>query len=415
MGSSQVNTRPIYIPRPGEKRRPSPGNPRINPDWKRELRIWWREVDRVLLGLVLALMAVGTLAVAAASPASADRLSTADTTLPGLYFFWQHVRMQVLGLLVLIGTSLLPVKLLRRGAIGLGCAMLFLMLLVPFVGSEINGARRWINVGMSLQPSEFLKPAFAMMMAWILAWKLRDPKLPVIGVSGALVGLVVVLLMAQPNLGGAILFVGTWFVMVMLAGLPLQRIGMLTGVGIAAMIAAYLFYDNARHRIDAFFGGPTPFDHVDLASRTLHAGGWTGSGFWLGDQKMNLPEAHTDYIFSVIGEEFGLLICGVVVLLYLAIVLRVLTRMVDEDRLFIILAASGLTAMFGGQAFINILVNLQLFPSKGMTLPLISYGGSSTLAICFTVGLLLAVTRRNPYLAREPFDWKGSIEKEGDT
>ncbi|WP_407647633.1 FtsW/RodA/SpoVE family cell cycle protein [Aurantiacibacter sediminis] len=410
-----MTTRPIFIPRPGERRPSLSGQPRMKTDWKRELRIWWREVDRWLLFFVALLMLVGTLAVAAASPASANRLSTAETQLPDLYFFWAHIRMQVLGLCVLIGTSLMPLKLLRRGAIALGCAMLFAMVLVPFVGTEINGARRWLNVGMSLQPSEFLKPAFAIMLAWILSWKLRDDKLPVIGVSGALVGLIVVLLMAQPNLGGAILFVGTWFVMVMLAGLPLQRIGMLTAAGVAGMIAAYLFYDNARHRIDAFLGGPTAFDHVDLASRTLNSGGWTGSGFWLGDNKMRLPEAHTDYIFSVIGEEFGLIVCGIVVLLYLAIVLRVLIRMVEEDRLFIILAASGLTAMFGGQAFINILVNLQLFPSKGMTLPLISYGGSSTLAICFTVGLLLAVTRRNPYLAREPFDWKGSIEKEGDT
>ncbi len=409
-----MTSRPIYIPRPGERASFTRTGPRIRRDWKRELRVWWREVDRWLLFFVLLLMVIGTLSVAAASPASARRLSTSSVTLPDLYFFWQHVRLQVLGLGVLIGTSFLPIRLLRRGTIALAAAMLVGLVLVPFIGTEVNGARRWLNLGMSLQPSEFLKPAFAIMLAWILSWKLRDPKLPVIGVSGALVGLIVLLLMAQPNLGGAILFVGTWFVMVMLAGLPLQRIGMLTGAGVAALIAAYLFYDNARNRIDAFLGGPSAYDHVDLASRTLNGGGWTGSGFWLGEHKMRLPEAHTDYIFSVIGEEFGLLVCGIIVLLYLAIVLRVLVRMVEEDRLFIILAASGLTAMFGGQAFINILVNLQLFPSKGMTLPLISYGGSSTLAVCLTVGLLLAVTRRNPYLDREPFDLKGSFEKEGD-
>ena len=407
-----MSSRPIYIPRPGE-RRSAPQGPRMRRDWKRDLRIWWREVDRWLLLFVLLLMAVGTLAVAAASPASAHRLSTAETTLSDLHFFWQHVRLQALGLLVMIGTSLLPLKLLRRGSIALAAAMLFGLMLVPVIGHEVNGAKRWIRFGMSLQPSEFLKPAFAMTMAWILSWKVRDPRLPVIGVSGALVGLIAFLLMLQPNLGAAILFAGCWFVMVMLAGLPLQRIGMLTGAGIAALMAAYLFYDNARNRIDSFLGGPTAYDHVDLAGRTLTAGGWTGSGFWLGEQKMRLPEAHTDYIFSVIGEELGLLVCAVVVVLYLSIVLRVLVRMVEEDRLFIILAASGLTAMFGGQAFINILVNLQLFPSKGMTLPLVSYGGSSTLAICFTVGLLLAVTRRNPYLDREPFDLKGSLEKEG--
>ena len=403
----------IYIPRPGERRQ-GESRPRIRRDWKREVHIWWREVDRWLLALIIMLMLIGTLAVAAASPASARRLSTADVTLPDLHFFWGHVRLQLLGLGVMLGTSLMPLQLLRRGALALAALMLFLLVLVPIVGFEVNGARRWLNVGMSLQPSEFMKPAFAIALAWILSWKTRDPNLPVIGVSGALVGLIVLLLMLQPNLGGAILFVGTWFVMVMLAGLPLQRIGMLTGLGVAAMLAAYIFYENARNRIDSFLGGPSAYDHVDLAGRTLQGGGWTGSGFWLGQNKMRLPEAHTDYIFSVIGEEFGLLICGVVVLLYLAIVLRVLIRMVEEDRLFIILAASGLTAMLGGQAFINILVNLQLFPSKGMTLPLISYGGSSTLAICFTVGLLLAVTRRNPYLDREPFDLKASFDKDSE-
>ncbi|MWV27391.1 FtsW/RodA/SpoVE family cell cycle protein [Aurantiacibacter rhizosphaerae] len=407
-----MNTPPIYIPRGGQESEKR--TPRYQQDRKRELRIWWREIDRWLLFFVLLLMAVGTLAVAAASPASAHRLSTSEESLPDLYFFWAHIRWQALGLLVLIGTSLLPRELMRRGAIVMAGFMLLLLFLVPFVGYEVNGAKRWIRFGMGVQPSEFLKPAFAVTLAWILSWKLRDPKLPVIGISGALVGLVTVLLMAQPNLGAAILFIGTWLVMVMLAGLPLQRIGMLLGAGVAGMLAAYLFYDNARHRIDSFFGGPTAYDHVDLANRTLTAGGWTGSGFWLGENKLRLPEAHTDYIFSVIGEELGLIICALIVLLYLAIILRVLIRLVDEDRLFIILAASGLIAFFGGQAFINILVNLQLFPSKGMTLPLVSYGGSSTIAQCFTIGLLLAVTRRNPFLAREPFDVRDALEKEDD-
>ncbi len=407
-----MSSRPIYIPHSAEARKRAPQLPH---DRKRELRIWWREIDRVLLVLVLLLMSVGTLAVAAASPASAHRLSTTETTLPDLYFFWAHVRWQMLGLLVLAGTSLLPLDLLRRGTILLAGAMLFLLLLVPFVGYEVNGAKRWIRFGVGVQPSEFLKPAFAITLAWILSWKLRDPRLPVIAISGGLVGVVVMLLMMQPNLGAAVLFTGAWLVMVMLAGLPLQRIGMLAGAGIAAMLLAYLTYDNARNRIDSFFGGPTAYDHVDLANRTLTGGGWTGSGFWLGENKMRLPEAHTDYIFSVIGEEMGLIVCALVVVLYLTIVLRVLIRLVDEDRLFIILAASGLTALFGGQAFINILVNLQLFPSKGMTLPLVSYGGSSTLALCFSMGLLLAVTRRNPYLAREPFDMRDALEKEDES
>ncbi|MFN5819860.1 MAG: FtsW/RodA/SpoVE family cell cycle protein, partial [Novosphingobium sp.] len=133
----------------------------------------------------------------------------------------------------------------------------------------------------------------------------------------------------------------------------------------------------------------------------LLSGGWTGTGIWLGKRKMALPEAHTDYIFSVIGEEFGLIMCLVIVALYVAIVLRVLLRLLKEEDLFTTLAAAGLTAQLGGPAFINILVNLQLFPSKGMTLPLISYGGSSTIALCLGVGLLLAITRRNPFIERE--------------
>ena len=405
-------TRP-YIPRPGERSAPAQQFPHSR---KRQLQIWWRELDRPLLYLVLALMTLGAAAVAAASPASARRLSTGQADLGDLYFFWLHLRWQFLGLLVLLGTSLLPRELVRRGAIVMSAAMVCALLLVPLIGTEVNGARRWLDFGIRFQPSEFLKPAFAVSAAWILSWRARDPELPVIPLSGAFMGLVVMLLMIQPNLGDAILFVGCWFVLVMLAGLPLQRIGIMAGAGLALLAVTYLFYDNARHRIDSFLGGGTAFDQVDLASRTLQGGGWTGTGMWLGTEKMRLPEAHTDYIFSVIGEEFGLLICGLVVLLYLAIVLRVLFRLIDEDNLFVLLAATGLVALFGGQAFVNVLVNLQLFPSKGLTLPLVSYGGSSTIAQCFLVGLLLAITRRNPYLSRERLDLRevARIRKDGE-
>jgi cell division protein FtsW len=272
---------------------------------------------------------------------------------------------------------------------------------VPVIGSEVNGARRWLNMGVSLQPSEFLKPAFAIGIAWILSWRVRDPNLPVMRLSLGLMALTGALLMAQPDFGSTLLFSAVWFAMMMLSGLELKRILAVAALGVAMLVAAYVFYDNARLRIDAFLGGGTAFDQVDLAQRTLLAGGWTGSGLWLGTRKLALPEAHTDYIFSVIGEEFGLLVCMVVVLLYLAIVVRVLLRLVEEEDLFAVLAATGLTAQLGGQAFINILVNLQLFPSKGMTLPLISYGGSSTVALCLGVGFLLAITRRNPFIKGE--------------
>lgn len=366
-----------------------------------ELRIWWREIDRVLLFLVMALMAIGTAAVFAASPASADRLSTDEVTLPELYFYWAHVRWQILGFGVLIGASMLARENARRLGVLLAGAMLFFLFLVPLIGYEVNGAKRWINLGMRFQPSEFLKPGFAIMLAWILSWRLRDPNLPVLRTVSAIMVLVGGLLMLQPNLGATMLFCGVWFVLVLLSGVPVQRLGLVIAGALGLLTAAYFLYDNARHRIDAFLGGGTAFDQVDLAQRTLLAGGWTGSGIWLGVRKNNLPEAHTDYIFSVIGEEFGLIACAVIVIIYLAIMIQVLKRLSKEDDLFTLLAGAGLVTQIGGQAFINILVNLQLFPSKGMTLPLVSYGGSSTIAVCLAVGLLLAITRRNPYLKRQ--------------
>ncbi len=393
-----MNTAQPYIPRGGDRHSAAA---RYRSSRRVELRIWWREIDRVLLLLILLLMAIGTAAVAAASPASARRLSTVAEKLPDLYFYWAQVKWQGLGLVTLFSASMLTRDNARRLGVLLAAAMLVALILVPLIGSEVNGARRWINLGIRFQPSEFLKPAFAVALAWILSWRLRDPNMPVLWIASGIMGLVAVLLMMQPNFGDTLLFAGVWFVLVLLAGVPVRLIGWLAGGGLGLITATYFLYDNARHRIDDFIGGGTAFDQVDLAQRTLLAGGWTGSGLWLGVRKMNLPEAHTDYIFSVIGEEFGLIICGIVILLYLALIVRVLVRLADEEDLFTLLAGAGLVTQIGGQAFINILVNLQLFPSKGMTLPLVSYGGSSTIAVCLTVGLLLAITRRNPFLSRE--------------
>ena len=363
-----------------------------------ELKIWWREIDRVLLLLVLLLMSLGTIAVAAASPATANRLSTASITLDPLYFFYRHLAWQVLALGTLFGVSMLARDNARRFGLLLAAGMTVLLFLVPVLGAEINGARRWINLGMQFQPSEVLKPGCAIATAWIRSWRMRDPNMPVAGIATAYVALIAALMTMQPDFGGTILFAGVWFVAMVLSGIDMKRMGAVIGATIAGLTATYFLYDNARHRIDSFIGGGTAYDQVDLGARTLTAGGWTGAGYGLGIRKMSLPEAHTDYIFSVIGEEFGLIACAIIVLLYLAIVGRVLMRLLDEDDLFALLAGAGLIAMLGGQAFINILVNLQLFPSKGMTLPLVSYGGSSTIAICLNIGLLLAITRRNPFL-----------------
>ncbi len=395
-------TYPPLVPRGGQLLAEG-GAQRYKQRRRSDLAIWWREIDRGLLLLVLILMGIGTAAVAASSPASARRLSTAQVRLDELHFFYIHLRWQVLGLIAMFGASMLSRDMARRAGILLGFTMLIGLMLVPVAGFSVNGAQRWLNLGISLQPSEFLKPAFAIILAWVLSWRVRDPGLPAIELSTGLMGMIAVLLIVQPDFGSMILFGGVWFVMMLMSGISLKRIGLAGGAGVAAVLLAYVFYDNARNRIDSFIGGGTAFDQVDLAQRTLLAGGWTGTGLWLGTRKLGLPEAHTDYIFSVIGEEFGLIACAVIVILYLALVVRVLLRLLDEEDLFTTLAAAGLTAQLGGQAFINILVNLQLFPSKGMTLPLISYGGSSTIAICLGVGFLLAITRRNPFIKRERF------------
>ena len=379
------------------------------------LKIWWRELDHVLLGLIVLLMAVGCAAIAAASPAGANRLSSDTVTLDPLFFLWAHLRWLALGITVMLGLSMLNRETARRFAILLSLAMVGALLLVPFIGSEVNGARRWLDVGFTFQPSEFLKPGFAVTLAWIMSWRLKDPQMPVFGLVTGALGFVIVLLMVQPNLGAAILFSGVWFVLVVLGGVSFRNIAGLIVGGFLGLSLAYAFYDNARHRIDSWLSGGTDFDQVDLAQRTLLAGGWDGVGFWVGVKKFRLPEAQTDYIFSVVGEEFGLLACGAIVLLFFAIVLRVLVRLASEENYFALLAAAGLTAQLGAQAFINILVNLSLFPSKGMTLPLVSYGGSSTIAVCMSLGLLLALTRRNPFLTRETAGLRNMLfDKERD-
>ncbi|MCT2400223.1 FtsW/RodA/SpoVE family cell cycle protein [Novosphingobium mangrovi (ex Huang et al. 2023)] len=376
---------------------------RYNRNRRSRLAVWWQEIDRGTLILVLILMAIGAVAVAASSPASARRLSTAHEKLPDLYFFYLHMRWQLLGLGALAWASSLGKDNARRFGILLGAAMLAALVLVPFIGSEVNGARRWLRFGISLQPSEFLKAGYPILLAWILSWRARDPQIPVVGICFGVMGLLGALLMLQPDFGSTMLFSGTFLVLILLSGIDIRRIGIFFGVGLVGLVLMYFTYDNGRNRIDNFLFGGTAFDQVDLAQRTLLNGGWTGLGFWMGTRKLALPEAHTDYIFSVIGEEFGLLACMAIVVLYLAILIRVVLRLVEEEDLFTVLAASGFAAQFGGQAFINILVNLQLFPSKGMTLPLISYGGSSTVAMCLCMGLLLAITRRNPYIQRETF------------
>lgn len=374
------------------------------------LSVWFWELDRVLLSLFMVLIAIGLLAVAAASPATARRLSTTTTELPQLYFFYRQLGWLALALPLMFVVSMYPREQARRLGIAAFGVFFVLLLLVPVLGKEVNGAQRWIGYGpASLQPSEFLKPFYAVTMAWVLSWRLKDPTLPVRIITMAVTGLICMLLMAQPDLGQTLLFSGIWFALMMVSGVPAARLWSSVIGAVAGVVAAYNFYPVATQRIDAWVFGTEGITHDKLAMATLTAGGFTGTGPGLGTRKYSLPEAHTDYIFSVIGEEFGLLACMIIAVVFFAILARVVIRMLDEQDQFTLLACTALVAQFCGQAMINMAVNLGIFPSKGMTLPFISYGGSSLIALAFCCGLLLAFTRRNPYLDQTPYIVKGGV------
>lgn len=372
------------------------------------LSIWFWELDRVLLSLILVLIAIGLIAVAAGSPATARRLSTDTETLSPLYFFYKQLAWVAFGVPFMFVISMYPREQAKRIAIGGFCVFLLLLLLVPLLGKEVNGSQRWFGLGpASFQPSEFLKPCYAVTMAWVISWRQRDPTLPVRIITMGVTALICGALMLQPDLGQTILFCGIWFALMMVSGVQAKLLWSSAVCGLVGIVAAYNFYPVAQQRIDAWIFGTEGITHDKLAMATLTAGGFIGTGPGLGNRKFALPEAHTDYIFSVVGEEFGLLACMVIAMLFFAILVRVVIRMLDEQDQFILLAVTGLGTQFCGQAMINIAVNLGIFPSKGMTLPFISYGGSSTLALCLCCGLLLALTRRNPFLDQSPYIGNG--------
>jgi cell division protein FtsW len=374
------------------------------------LGTWFWDIDRMLLLLTLFLIAIGLIAVAAASPATAVRYSGEHHKFTPLYYFWRQLIWVGVSLPVLFGVSMLPVPLARRFAL-IGAAVLVACLaLTPFVGNSINGARRWIGYGVaSFQPSEFLKPLFIVTVAWLLSLKAKDPELPTVLITGTMTGTIAVLLMLQPDFGQTVIFCTVWMALLMIAGTPMRILGAIVGMVPVGLVAAYMFYGTARNRIDAFLfpgvEGEGASDHfqTNAAHATITSGGWTGTGPGGGTAKFGLPEAHTDYIYSVIGEEFGLIACSVIALVFLAIVVRVFVKLLDEQDEFKLLAASGLAVQFGAQALVSMAVNTGLAPSKGMTLPFISYGGSSMIALSIGMGLLLAFTRRNPFLTRSPY------------
>ena len=395
--SSAAPTRRMMAPRLGRSDRSAIGR-------------WFWEIDKVLLVLVAVLIVIGLIAVAAASPAAGHRLSGAGINFAPLYYFYRQLVWVALAIPVMIGVSMLAKPAARRLSIAGAAVFIVLLFLVPIIGVEVNGARRWIGAGFTqVQPSEFLKPLFIVTMAWLLSLKDKDQSLPVVPLSAVLTGVVALLLMRQPNLGETIIFVSAWVVLLALSGASMRILYGLGAAGVIGLVLAYLFYPVATQRIDGFLFSQGDNYQVESALRTLTAGGLFGAGPGAGIRKFSLPEPHTDYIFSVIGEEFGIIACLAIAILYMTIVVRVLVRLLNEEDKFLVLATAGLVTQFGLQALINMAVNVHIAPSKGMTLPFISYGGSSMIALAMGFGLLLAFSRRNPYLHPTPYvvKWKG--------
>lgn len=367
---------------------------------------WFWTIDKPLLTAVFTLIGCGVIAVAAASPAAAHRLSGSNFRYEDLFFLKRQVLWVLAGLPLLLGVSMLPLQLAKRLSV-FGSALFGLGLVLVLVsgsGTESNGAMRWLAIGgFQFQPSEFLKPLFVVTTAWLLSVRFEDRGLPTMEMSFGLLAIIALLLLAQPDLGQTVLIGAVWLVQAVLAGMSLAIVGLIAAGGLLVIGAAYLTLPHVADRIDKFITGGGDTYQIDKALDCFRAGGLFGVGPGEGVMKFRLPEPHTDYIFSVVGEEFGLIACLFIASLYIFIVVRVFLAMLDEEDPFVLLAASGLATQFGLQALINMAVNLKMLPSKGMTLPFISHGGSSFLALCLGMGLLLALTRRNPFRNASPY------------
>jgi len=352
---------------------------------------WWWTVDRWSLAALGMLIGFGVVMSLAASPPVAERIGY-----DGLHFVRRHLAMLPLALGLMLAVSLQPPRTIRRIAV-IGFSISLVLLALTFViGVEIKGARRWINFpGLSLQPSEFIKPTFAVVAAWLFAEQKLRPRFPGNLICLALFLVVVAMLIKQPDIGMAAVVAAVWFAQFFMAGMRLYWVAAGALAGLGGLVGAYMYLPHVRVRVDHFLDPSTGDSYqVNRSIEAFANGGLWGRGPGEGTVKDVLPDAHADFVFAVAGEEFGVVVCLVIVALFAFIVLRGFSRMSQEGSLFVLLAATGLLVQFGLQAAINMASSLHLIPTKGMTLPFLSYGGSSMLALGLGMGMMLALTRR---------------------
>lgn len=353
---------------------------------------WFWTIDRFFLAAFILLMGLGFMLSFAASPPVAERLG-----LDSFHFVKRHAVFLLPAIAVMFGISFMSPRQVRRAAMILLVISLAAMVLALFFGVEVKGSRRWISIGsFSIQPSEFMKPAFVIICAWLFAEHARQPEIPGNLFAIILFGIVAALLVAQPDLGQTILTAAVWGGMFFMAGMPWLWIIVLGGAAVGGLLTAYTLLPHVAGRIDKFMTGEGDTFQMDTAREAIIRGDWFGQGPGEGTVKRIIPDSHTDFIFSVAAEEFGILFCMVIVMIFAFVVMRGLNHAFKERNDFTRFAVAGLVLQLGTQSMINIGVNLELLPAKGMTLPLISYGGSSMVAICVTAGFILALTRHRP-------------------
>ncbi|OZA75816.1 MAG: cell division protein FtsW, partial [Azorhizobium sp. 39-67-5] len=328
---------------------------------------WWWTVDRLLLGSLFVLMMIGIVLCLAASPPIAARLGIADP----FHFVQRQVLFLVPAAIVLVGTSFLSPRTIRRVCILVFLAFLALLFATLVIGPEVKGARRWLMIaGITIQPSEFIKPAFVVLAAWLFSESSKRPEMPAQTLAIGLLGIVALPLVLQPDFGQTMLVCLVWGALFFLAGLRWIWVVGLMGSAVGGAMVAYNFVPHVRKRIDRFLDPATGDTYqIDTALESFRHGGWLGQGPGEGTVKRILPDGHTDFIFAVAAEEFGIILCLILLSLFAFIIIRSLMRAVDEQDPFSRFAATGLALLFGLQASINMMVNVHLMPAKGMTLP----------------------------------------------
>jgi cell division protein FtsW len=354
---------------------------------------WWWTVDRPMLAALAALMLTGIVLSLAASPPVAARLN-----LEPFHFVYRHIVYLAPAIAVLIATSFLSPHAIRRTAVIVLVASLVLIAATLVFGAEVKGARRWIVIlGVNIQPSEFLKPAFVILIAWLFGESARRPDMPANTISLALLAVSITALVLQPDFGQTMLLALVWGTLFFFAGMRMVWVAGLGATAAVGIAGAYLTVPHVARRIRRFLDpGSGDTFNIDQAMESFLRGGWFGRGPGEGTVKRILPEGHTDFVFAVGAEEFGIVLCLLLLALFAFIVLRALMHALRSVEPFTRFAVAGLAVLFGLQSAINMAVNVHLIPAKGMTLPFISYGGSSMISLAWAMGMLVALMRERP-------------------